>query len=265
MILTFPKKKSPRQLNPHRLIGVVYGAEGAGKTTFASQFKDPLFLALEPGLAGLEAFQAEIDGVPIVHWSWKLFRDWVDLLTKPADRVTGECSHTFGTIVVDTLDRLTALAVEETCRKYRVTELSGSPKSAVYWSHVKVMLTVALEQLTSAGFGVILIAHEKTETVEADSGRVVGMMERPQGDTFTRYIPSGGSAYRAVAARADYILRAAIDLRTGKRVLQCSPNATRIAKDRSGVLPESLPLDYDAFLSCFRDAYRSEQGDPNDE
>ena len=259
MALTIPKMKRPRLLNPHRLVGVVYGSEGVGKSTFASGFKDPLFIALEPGLAGLEAYEAEIDGQPIVHWSWSLFREWVDLLTS-------EGAHQFGTVVVDTLDRLTALAVDETCRKYRVPELSGSPKSAVYWSHVKVMLTVALEQLTSAGFGVIFIAHEKTETIEASTGRVVGMMERPQGETFQRFVPSGGSAYRAIAARADYILRAAVDLRSGRRVLECSPSATRIAKDRSGVLPEVLPLDYAAFLECFRSAYKADNsGDPDNE
>ena len=252
MGIGLPEKKTARQLNPHGMIGLLYGAEGLGKSTLASHFLDPLFAALEPGLAGLEVYQAQSGGHPIRSWSWRLFCELVETLTTT--------DHGFRTVIVDTVDKLTELAVEEVKRKYRVEDLSGSARSAKMWGEVKSMLTSQIDRLCAApAFGVIFISHERSDTVDASTGRVIGMMERPTGDTFERYSPSGGSGYRAVKARADWICRVAMDLRSGERVLQCQPSPTIVAKDRAGVLPASLPLDYAAFVDCFRRAFAAER------
>jgi hypothetical protein len=228
---------------------ILYGKEGIGKSTFASMFKDPLFVATEAGLTGLSVFQVHEDGSTVKDW--EEFRALcVHLATTP---------HDWGTVVVDTLDNVTRLAVEYTEKRHNVDQLHGQRSSAALWGFVKKQVTEALETLMSGPYGVILISHEKDVTIEAATGREVGMMDRPKGEVFTRHVPSGGSAYRATKGAADLILRCAMDLRTGDRVLECQPTPSHIAKDRTDVLPPVLPLCYSSFLDCFRDALKKEK------
>ena len=248
-MIKLPKNKTPKQYDPHKMRLVVYGKEGIGKSTFASHFKDPLFIATEAGLTGLSVYQTHEDGSAVT--SWEEFRDLcVHLATQP---------HEWSTVVVDTLDNVTRLCVEYTEKRHNVDQLHGQRNSAALWGFVKTQVTQALETLMAGPYGVIFISHERDTTIEAATGREVGMMDRPKGDVFLRHVPSGGSSYRAIKGAADLILRAAMDMKTGERVLQCQPSISHIAKDRTGVLPDALPLCYEDFLECFRSALKKER------
>ena len=82
------QKTAPKaQLSDYTVL--LYGASKAGKTTFCSHAPEALFLATEPGLNALEAYQ-----VPITCWE--------DLTTACAEIAEGK--HQFKTIIIDTVD-----------------------------------------------------------------------------------------------------------------------------------------------------------------
>ncbi|MCS6901519.1 MAG: MAPEG family protein, partial [Myxococcales bacterium] len=91
-------KKNPTALAPNRAIGlrplrvVLYGVEGVGKSTFASQAPDPIFLCAEEGAVGLDVAR-----FPTAH-------TWIEVLE--AIRVLTHEEHPYKTLVIDSLDWL---------------------------------------------------------------------------------------------------------------------------------------------------------------
>ncbi|HOK47887.1 MAG TPA: AAA family ATPase, partial [Bryobacteraceae bacterium] len=61
--MALPTKKTPPRANLGDYSILIYGPTKIGKTTLASQFPEALFLATEPGLNALEAYQ-----IPITSW-----------------------------------------------------------------------------------------------------------------------------------------------------------------------------------------------------
>lgn len=75
---------------------VLYGPEGVGKTTFASQWPDPVFIDVEGG-----SYQYDVQRLPQP-------RDW-NMLLAELDTIAAN-GNELGTIVIDTAD-----AAEEMC------------------------------------------------------------------------------------------------------------------------------------------------------
>ena len=67
---------------------LIYGVQGIGKSTLASQMDDPVFLAAEDGLSGLPGLQ---------HWEIKSFPDAIEAITALHD------DHQFKSVVLDTV------------------------------------------------------------------------------------------------------------------------------------------------------------------
>ena len=90
------KKQKPRRL-------LFYGTHGVGKSTFASQAPEPIFIQTEEGLNDLDVSKFPLAG----H-----FTDVIDQLTELYEK-----EHKFKTIVIDSVDWLERLIWECLCQE----------------------------------------------------------------------------------------------------------------------------------------------------
>jgi len=133
--------------NPPRLI--VYGPEGVGKTTFASQAPDVFIMDIEGGLDGIEAYQQEA----------KTWDDVVAILqalkTQP---------HKFRFFALDSLDWLEDLIHAKVCQIHNVKTMDdfNYGKGFMYAMDYWMTFTKELDFLRDERrMGSILLAHDK--------------------------------------------------------------------------------------------------------
>lgn len=209
----------------------LYGEPKIGKSTFASQFDNPLFLATEAGLNALESFQ-----IPIA--SWDDFLEACALIAKG--------NHEFKTIVIDTVDNLTKFCSEYVCKKNNIQHESdlGYGKG---WTLVKNEFLRVLTKLSLLSSGLILISHAKTEEIKTRTASI------------NKTSPTLSNSFREIIlGMADIILYAHTIQQTSKegkveevRILRTKAAETYEAGDRTGRLPESLLFSYEAFKKAW--------------
>jgi hypothetical protein len=226
-----PIEKTKPKATLSDLITLVYGRAKIGKSTFCSKAPDALFLACEPGLNSLEVFQ-----VPITTWE--------DMLQTCAELAAG--NHTFKTIIIDTVDILYKHCSDYICKTQKITHPTDSPYGKGF-ALVNNEFQRVLNKLAFLPYGLILISHTEEKEIEKPTGK------------YTRVVPSiPEKARRIVTAMADLIVYCDIEpitdangKTTWERVIRTKPCAYYEAGDRTGKLPDTLPLDYDAFVSVF--------------
>lgn len=218
----------------------IYGVEGIGKSTFASQFPKPLFLDLDKGTARLDVDRIE----DISTWSdlMKTVQDFAYLENNP-----------YETLIIDTAD-----AAARLCEKH-VIQTRAQGKTSIedipYGKGYKMLaeefatLLIWLEVLIEKGFNVVILAHAmmKTITKPDDDGQYDHWELKLPGNTSNKIGP-------LVKEWADLLLFA--DFKTiivtdglkkkargGKRLMYASHTPFADAKNRFG-LPDQMPFDY---------------------
>lgn len=152
-----------KTFSPPRLI--VYGPEGVGKTTFASQAPDVFFMAIESGLDGISAYQEKV----------KTWSDVLEILT-----ALHKQDHKFKVLAVDSLDWLEEIIYSEVCRIQKVNSISdiGYGKGYQYALDLWMTFTRALDSLREfKGMTSVLLAHER-----------VMRFNDPMGSSYDRYV-----------------------------------------------------------------------------
>ena len=96
--------------NPPRLL--VYGVEGIGKSTLASQAPKPIFIPTEDGLD-----QIECDSFPLAE----TFADITGALTALINE-----DHDYQTVVIDSLDWMERIIWDALCEQYGVSSIEKS-------------------------------------------------------------------------------------------------------------------------------------------
>lgn len=133
---------------------VIYGADGCGKTTFASDAPSCLVVGPEQGSAHLNVSRADDIN------SWNDVLSAIDFLSKE--------KHNFKTVALDSLDWIEQLLVKHICEEDRVDTISdakgGYGKGYEYAVSKWVELIKSLEQLRDKGMNVIAIAHAQVKT-----------------------------------------------------------------------------------------------------
>lgn len=137
-----------------KLLGLVYGVDGIGKSSFGAQFPKPLFVGPEKGTAYLDV--ARVDDIN----SWKSFIDAIDEIIKNISTLKYE------TIVIDSLDWLEPLIHEHICQKYKTDSLvkaaggfgSGYKEAFDMQVQLKNKLSIINEKKH-----VLLIAHSQVK------------------------------------------------------------------------------------------------------
>lgn len=232
--MALPQVKTPPRTDLADLTVLLYGRTKAGKSTVCSQAPDALFLATEPGLNHLEVFQ-----VPITSWD--------EMLAACSEVSAGK--HPFRTIIVDTIDNAYRFCSDHFCRKLGIAHESdlGYGKG---FSIVNNEFHRVLTRLSQLPYGLWLISHAQEREVETRTGKI------------TRIEPTlPGKAKKIVLGLADLVLYADFETAPGpdgrstvRRVMRTKPTALYEAGDRTGRLPELVPLEYEAFVHAFNAA-----------
>ncbi len=242
-----PKPKSRMQLGnvvkgriakPVRIL--LHGPEGIGKSTFAANSPQPIFLAGEDGTA-------ELDVVRFPEPT-----TWSDVLDAVNELATAP--HDYQTFVIDTLNWIEPLAWQFVCEKYGYKNIEAPGYRKGFFAAVDEwrVLLARLEHLrTTRSMTLILLAHTSVQT-----------FKNPEGEDFGRYTPKLDRAAASLFLEwCDVVLHArheqytqqlngrARGIATGERLLCTQRTAAFDAKNRHD-LPAELPLDWESFATA---------------
>jgi hypothetical protein len=228
-----------KQSKPRRT--VLYGVHGVGKSTFAADWPDAIFVPTEDGVSDLD-----VASFPLCSDLDSAWQAIIEL---------GSGNHDYRTCVVDSADWLERLIWKKVCQKdgkKAITDFgygSGYGKSAAIFSDV----LSALNGCRSAGMHVVVLAHCE-----------IKRFENPEGDSYDRYCPK---LHRDTASLlqewADEVLFTnykvhvrktdegfnkdrGVGIGTGERIIYTSERPGYMAKNRLG-LPHEVPLSFEAY------------------
>jgi len=238
-----------RRHSPPRLL--IYGTEGIGKSTTASQAPKPIFVPTEDGLDQIDCASFPLaTRFPEVETA-------LELLINEA--------HNFETVVIDSLDWLERLIWDVLCEQYGVASIEkvdggyarGYTHALTHWRRVLDGLNTLRSR---RGMCVVLLAHAKVEK-----------FEDPESAAYDRYSPRlHKHATALVNEWADAVLFATRKIITkteetgfnrertiasghgkdgGERVLRCVGSPACVAKNRFD-LPAELPLAWSAIMQA---------------
>ena len=221
---------------------VLYGVHGIGKTTWASRWDRPLFIAWEDGCADLDVASFRPND---------LMDGWA-MLTELGSR---DSEIDCGTVVVDTADWMEAAiqtAVIQKKGKQSMADFEfgkGYEESASIFGKLLSMLSAIRE----ADRHVLILAHCE-----------ISKMTEPGMESYDKYTPKLHKKTSALLQEwADEVLFARYETFVRKedsgfgksrgiasggqnRVLHCQESAGWLAKNRLG-LPAEMPFDFDEY------------------
>lgn len=225
---------------------VLYGPEGIGKSTFAAQLPQPLFIDTEGGTRHLDVQRfAERPS------SWTLLLEQVKYVQSHPDLCR--------TLVIDTADWAEALCVRHICDKKQLGSLEdfGYGKGYVYLQEEFARLLQLLTDLAEGrGVNVLLTAHAAMRKFEQP--QEMGAYDRWELKLSKKVAP-------LVKEWADLLLFANYEVITltdtnkhkkatgGERVMYATHHPCWDAKNRHG-LPDKLPFAYAAVAQIFAGA-----------
>lgn len=153
--LTLPTTKTGRLKSLGECSILLYGREKIGKTSFAAEFPETLFLMFEPGGKDLEIYSRNI-------LDWKDFLGYIVLLEKNPER--------FKTIVVDTADECYKMCEHYMLKKLAIQHASDE-EWGKGWSLIRDEFSRAIIRLLKLGRGVIFTSHSMEREIKARDGR----------------------------------------------------------------------------------------------
>jgi len=234
------KIETGQEIRPLKV--VIYGAEGIGKSTFASQFPDPLFLDTEGGTSSLNIRRVKCGE------SWEYLLSCLEEILKEPSA----CK----TVVVDTADWAEGLCTKfvcEKCRKANIEEF-GFGKGYVYLSDEFSKLLSLLDKLIATGINAVVIAHGKPRKFELPEE--AGQFDRWEMKLTKQVAPLLKEwcdmllfcNYKTYVVTTENNTKKA---QGGKRVIYTSHHACWDAKNRYG-LPDELDLDFKGISHLFK-------------
>ena len=133
---------------------VVYGPEGVGKTTFASQAPGVVFIDTEGGTAHIDVARTDPPA------------SWAELIEQV--KWFGEHPDKVGTVCIDTLDWAEKLAIRDVCEAKKITSIEeiAYGKGYVLVRDRFIQLLEELDKLRARGINIILTAHAQIKKFE---------------------------------------------------------------------------------------------------
>lgn len=233
------KIKSGRINKPPKV--VIYGAEGVGKSTLASQFPDPLFIDTEGSTTYMDVRRIEKP---------RSFTALVSIV-----REVVEDPSVCKTLVLDTADWAEQLCVDEVCKKYKKAGIEdfGYGKGYVYLAEEFTRLLDAFDKVIAAGIIVVITAHAKMRKFEQPDE--MGAYDRWEMKLTKQTAPllKEWCDMLLFCNYQTYVVTTDTDKKKaqgGKRVMFTTHHPCWDAKNRHG-LPDALDLDYQNIAHIF--------------
>lgn len=222
---------------------VIYGPEGIGKSTFASQFPDPVFIDTEGSTKDMDVARFERAE------SWTMLQEQIRYVI----RNTNICK----TLVIDTVDWAEQMCVEDLCARNgkKGIEDFGYGNGYVYAKEEFGRFLNLLEEVVEKGIHVVTTAHAQIRKFEQPN-------EMGAYDRWELKIGKKTQSQTAPLLKewADMVLFANYKIlvynvdnqgaqkgknkaQGGKRVMYTSHHPCWDAKNRYG-LPDEIPFDY---------------------
>jgi len=228
-----------RQVRPVRV--VMYGTEGVGKSTFASESPDPIFLGAEDGTAHLE-----VDRLPQPE-------TWLEVLQ--GVRLLANEPHTYKTIVVDTLDWVEPLLWNYICKRDGKASIEDYGYGRGYHAALdewRVLLN-DLERLRYArDMHIILLGHTWIKGFRNPAGEDYDRFEMKVHNRVAGLVKEWADAVLFAVyeefVKKDERTKRVRGISSGARLIYTVRTASHDAKNRYD-LPETLPLNWDDFWS----------------
>jgi hypothetical protein len=231
---------------------VIYGPEGVGKSTLASQTPDPVFLDTEGGTHHLDVVRFDSTA------TWEEITASISQLAK--------ADHAFKSLVIDTADWLEKRLAEHLCRKANKDSIEdfGYGKGWVQLGEEFARFLTSLDALLARGMHVVFLAHSMVRKFESPDQ--AGSYDRYELKLSKQVAPLL-KEWSDVVLFANYVTRIA-EKDNGKargiggkeRVLFASHTAAFDAKNRNG-LAEKLPFSIEALAPVFGMAVQSEHAE----
>lgn len=224
---------------------VIYGPEGVGKSTFASQFPDPLFIDTEGSTVNLDVARLPIPS------SWTMLLAQVDYVIKNPD----VCR----TLVMDTADWSERLCAEHITAKAGVDGIEGFGwgKGYTYLEEEFGRLLNKLQDVISVGIHVVITAHAEIKKIEQPEE--VGGYDHWQLKLEKKTMPLLKewadmllfANYKVHIVNVDNqgVQKGKNKAQGGKRVMYTTHTPWWDAKNRHG-LADELPFEYGAIAHC---------------
>jgi hypothetical protein len=238
---------------PKRPTIAIYGPAGVGKTTFAAQAPDAVFILTEAGLGD----------IPAMHFKWKdgeTERGYAKTFEEVMEAigVLYANEHQYKTVVIDTLDWFEPLVWDAVCRQFNVSSIEdvkggygkGYLEAGKYWERFFDGLTALRDK---KDMFVILIAHAAVVSVNDPTQAMY--------DTYCLKLNKRAAAqcteFPDIVGFASWKIFTTTDkgddkrtrgVTTGERMLYLSPKPAHTAKNRFH-MPEEIHLAWSEFES----------------
>lgn len=227
----------------------LYGVEGIGKTTFASEAPDTVFIDVEQGSNEIDTARFifdEVTGRTIPLSLAEVLGALYRLRTEP---------HPYKTIALDTLDALEALVWAQVCREASCKSIEdfGYGKGYVIALNPWRQIIDEIVALREKGYNVITLGHA-----------VIKPFKNPEGEDFDRYIPKLHEKAGALikeranavlftnwrnATRKDAQTKRIRGVTDAARMIYTRRTAAYDAKNRYS-LPDEMPLSWASFFAA---------------
>ena len=232
--MALPTAKSQPVTSFDQMTTLLYGPTKIGKSTWCSNAPGVLFLATEPGLNHLAVHKVDIA-------SWEQFIE----TCKEIDRA----EHDFKTVVIDTIDIAYKLCTDHFLKKYGVDyENDGTLSYGKGAAMIRNEFQRVLLLLGRLPTGLVLISHSREIEIETRTGKQA------------KTVPTLPEKMKEVVlGMVDLVLYCDVEsevdedgVRTYNRVIRTKHTPQYEAGDRTGRLPETLPLDFKEFEKCLK-------------
>ena len=236
----FGDVETGRKFTPPKMI--VYGIDGVGKSSFAAQAPDPIFIPTEIGLNQIGATR-----MPLAT----TYSELVERLTRVANK-----PHAYQTVVLDTLSGAEKLIYDKVARDNGKENIDlvgggfdkGQKLALTQWQEVVALL----DRCWNRGMAVLVIAHARTEKLGDPENPMVeqfapALHKKTSGELFRRWADATLFLTRRMSVRKEgqgimeKQIAVPVGADGGERIIRTAWTPTAVAKNRYE-MPIELPL-----------------------
>lgn len=242
--MTLASVKKGKEQKP--FCALLYGTEGVGKTSWAADAPDPIFIKCEDGTGHLDVA------------AFPLCQSWTDIIECLDTLLDG--GHEYKTAVIDTTDAAERLAWEHLLatkktdggQKANSIEDYGYGKGYVAAIDLWMPVLKRLERLRANGMNVILLSHAHIKSFSNPEGQNFDRYQLKMNDKLAGLLKEWSEcvlfATYEVYAQASKGEKKAKGVGSGARIMRTERRPAFDAKNRYG-LPFEMPLNFADFFA----------------